>query len=132
MRKPKRRTIKIRLPKTPLPSLGRARAVPIDAPNPYIEELFAASQPSVLEEAANIVQNDRRKNYGEPAVNHKRTAELWSAYLGFEIAPRQVCMMNILQKISRDRHRETHDNLVDIAGYAENAHLCRPANREAT
>lgn len=32
-------------------------------------------------------------------------------------------MLNILQKISRDQHAPKLDNLVDIAGYAENAFL---------
>lgn len=31
-------------------------------------------------------------------------------------------MLNILQKISRDANAPHGDNLVDIAGFAENAH----------
>ena len=36
---------------------------------------------------------------------------------------RQVCMMNALQKISRDAHKSKADNLVDVCGFMENVHL---------
>jgi len=75
---------------------------------------------NVLEEARKAIEN-RRLSYGPPSENHKRTAELWSAYLGVHIDARHVCMMNILQKVSRDGFEPTLDNLIDIAGYAENA-----------
>lgn len=78
---------------------------------------------TILNEAARIVDGARNQDYGTPAANHGRTAELWSVYLGLEISPRQVCMMNILQKISRDAFRAKRDNLVDIAGYARNAEM---------
>ena len=78
---------------------------------------------SILGEAFGIVHSTRRAEYGTPQQNHDRTAALWSAYLGVEITARQVCMLNVLQKISRDAFKPKHDNLVDIAGYAENAAL---------
>lgn len=78
---------------------------------------------NVLAEAARIVDGARQWSYGTPRDNHGRTAALWSDYLGFEVNARQVCMMNILQKISRDRHAAKRDNLVDIAGYARNAEM---------
>lgn len=83
---------------------------------------------TVLEEAAQIVDGPRRETYGDPKENHARTAALWNAYLTsgpeFVLTARDVCMLNILQKISRDRHCPKRDNLVDIAGYARNAELC--------
>jgi hypothetical protein len=80
----------------------------------------------VLDEARAAVYGARRESYGTPYTNHSRTAVMWSAYLDGKkvLTPRDVCMLNILQKVSRDRYRETHDNVVDIAGYAENAALC--------
>lgn len=86
---------------------------------------------SVLAEAEAIVHGPRQADYGTPLDNHQRTANLWNAYLataGEErpapLSPRDVCMLNILQKISRDRFCPKRDNLVDIAGYAENARMC--------
>lgn len=80
--------------------------------------------PSILSEAEAIVGGARRADYGTPLANHSRTAALWSVYLGITVTPRQVCMMNVLQKVSRDANAPKRDNLVDIAGYAENANLC--------
>lgn len=79
---------------------------------------------SILQAAEAIVGGARREAYGSPLESHGRTAELWTAYLGVRVTPRQVCMMNILQKVSRDAHRPGEDNLVDIAGYARNAEIC--------
>ena len=78
---------------------------------------------SILKEAAEIVYGPRREDYGTPSANHGRTAALWAAYLGVPITARQVCAVNILQKLSRDAHAPKRDNLVDVAGYAENADI---------
>lgn len=78
---------------------------------------------NVLEEAARITSGDRNQAYGHPLDNHSRTAGLWSAYLGVEITPRDVCWLNVLQKASRDVNKEGRDNLVDAAGYVRNAEM---------
>ena len=78
---------------------------------------------TVLEEARRVVA-ERRASYGSPAKNHAMTAALWSAYLGVPVTPRDVCHLNGLQKVSRDRTgTPKRDNLVDIAGFAENAQM---------
>lgn len=87
--------------------------------------------PSVLDEAAGLVNGDRQKSYGHPKDNHACTAALWTAYLrrcgvlkdDAEITARQVCIVNALQKCSRDAHEEKRDNLVDLAGWAANAEM---------
>lgn len=79
---------------------------------------------TILQEAATVVDGPRRLDYGTPLDNHSRTAAMWAAYLGVPITARDVCMLNVLQKASRDRHGAKRDNLVDIAGYARNAELC--------
>lgn len=83
-----------------------------------------ANPDSVLTEAEAIVHGARRQQYGTPMENHTRTAEMWSAYLGVPISAQDVCMLNVLQKVSRARCSVTRDTLVDIAGYAENARQC--------
>lgn len=77
----------------------------------------------VLQDAANVIEGARQSHYGNPDVNIGRTAELWSAYLGRRVTERDVCMLNILQKVSRDVFCGKRDNLVDIAGYARCAEL---------
>ena len=81
---------------------------------------------TILEEAAELVNGARQASYGHPAINHGTTAELWAIYLGrknpgVEITAEDVCFMNMLQKISRHMNSPKRDNLVDLAGYAENA-----------
>lgn len=104
---------------TPLPPGCESLSDPVDPPD-------LADPRGPLADAAKIVYGQRRDSYGAPEDNHTRTAQLWSTYLGFPVTARQVCMMMILLKISRDKHSETLDNLTDIAGYAENAWLVTP------
>jgi len=87
---------------------------------------------SILDVAKTLVNGDRQHAYGVPEVNHERTAELWSAYLGpdYHLTAHDVCMLNILQKVSRLAHAPTRDGHVDIAGYAENAERCAAANQD--
>ena len=84
------------------------------------EDAQIAVQRTVLNEAS-VVVKERGENYGPPSKNHERTAAMWSVLFGVEVTPRQVCLANILQKISRDVQTPLRDNLIDIAGYASNA-----------
>lgn len=79
----------------------------------------------VLADADGVVCGDRHDSYGAPEVNHERTAQLWSVFLGVTITARQVCYCNILQKCSREVHESKPDNDLDICGYAVNAAACR-------
>lgn len=84
---------------------------------------------NILAEALDITNGDRQKYYGHPADNHGNTAALWSAYLNRKyglfppigLSARDVCMMMVLLKVSRDANSTKRDNLVDIAGYVRNA-----------
>lgn len=78
---------------------------------------------SVLMEAQRHVHGARPQDYGTPFDNHGRTARLWSVYLGKDVTPEDVCMLNILQKVSRGINSITRDTLVDIAGYAANVEM---------
>lgn len=102
-------------------------------------------KPEVLEEAIRLVSGDRQDDYGTPADNHGCTAVLWTTYIhrrmdallrdldvdcdaldveDLKLDARDVCNLNILQKVSRDAWRRKGDNQVDIAGYAQNADWC--------
>ena len=95
-----------------------------DLPPPDLT-LLTNPMSRLLREAETLVTGDRRASYGTPGENHGRTAKLWAAYLGREMTAHDVCMLNILQKISRLQHGSSRDNLVDIAGYAANAEELR-------
>lgn len=87
---------------------------------------------SILAEADRIVSGDRGDAYGHPHDDFTRTARMWCGYLELPegtIGPRDVAMMMVMVKASRERHRHKRDNLTDIAGYAKTAHMV--AEREA-
>lgn len=78
---------------------------------------------TILVDAALAVNGARNDDYGTPLENHSRTARLWSDYLGVPISLEDVCLMNVLQKVSRGRNLVTRDTLIDIAGYARNVEM---------
>jgi hypothetical protein len=72
----------------------------------------------VLNHADNIIHGARQRDYGSASHSFSTIADLWSAYLGHEVTPEQVCMMMILLKVGRSTKSAQFDSLVDIAGYA--------------
>lgn len=88
---------------------------------------------TILEDAAAITSEDRMRAYGHPADNHGGTAAMWTAYLGARLnAPltaRDVCLMQVLVKVSRESNAPKRDNLVDICGYARNAEMVEELER---
>ena len=80
---------------------------------------------SCLKRAEELVEGPRQGDYGHPYEGHGRTARLWSAYLGRTITRRQVAILNVLQKISRDANRPKQDNLDDICGWTRTAEICQ-------
>lgn len=71
-----------------------------------------------IKEALEIVA-ERGKVYGGQIDGFAMTAKMWSAYFGIPITPENVAMAMLLNKVARQRMTHKHDNLVDIAGYAE-------------
>ena len=74
---------------------------------------------SILEKAKQIVDEDRRKEYGDVKDGFQKIADLWSAYLGTPITVHQVAHMMILTKVARLQHNPSHlDSITDIVGYS--------------
>ena len=60
----------------------------------------------------------RGVSYGHPISQHKRIAELWSAYLGYPIQPNEVAICMALVKISRQAEDVAYlDNYEDAIAY---------------
>lgn len=93
---------------------------------------------NVLDEANELVNGVRQEKYGHPSDNHGATAEMWTTYLkrrgllaeGAVLDGHDVCVINILQKTTRDANVRQRDNLVDIAGFALNAEMVDEAVAE--
>lgn len=72
----------------------------------------------ILQQAEGLVNGERDATYGDPRTNMTNIAKLWSVYLGFEVRPDQVPVMNTLQKIARLIQSPQHlDSYVDPCGY---------------
>ena len=73
---------------------------------------------TIADKAKQIVYGDREKTYGDPGHNLRMIAGMWSAYLGIEITPEQVCDMMVQLKIARLKSSPDHeDSRIDIIGY---------------
>ena len=85
------------------------------------------STPSILGEAAAIIDGDRADTYGDPRESFARIAGMWASYLGIPLTSTDVAHMMILLKVSRAKTTPGHrDSLVDIAGYAALAERVTP------
>lgn len=93
----------------------------IDLPIVRIEDdyLVPVEYNTSLEEALEIAGGgDRQRKYGHPLFNMTRTAQIFSAILGIEVTAEQVALCMIGVKLARESFMPSHDNIVDIAGYA--------------
>lgn len=72
----------------------------------------------ILQSAEALVNGDRNNQYGDPSQDFKRTAELWSAFLGTKIEAWQVAPMMALLKLSRiSWNPSKEDSWADLIGY---------------
>lgn len=109
-------------------SMGSTNIAPDYPVKPSSEKADEGSEPvsgvdqpvqvDCLEEAGRIVRGSREDTYGPAERNLSRIAEMWSAYLSMPLTARQVAVMMVLLKASRDAFKPKHDNMVDICGYA--------------
>lgn len=74
---------------------------------------------SVLNEASELVNGDRQKQYGDPIKNWEETADIASAITGRSLSPQTCIMVLIAAKLARARFKYKRDTLVDICGYIE-------------
>lgn len=76
----------------------------------------------LCEDAIRLITGDREADYGHPKVNLKNIANIWSAHLGNNVMPKDVCLMMAELKIARLKNvsmpvRDQRDTVVDILGY---------------
>jgi len=81
---------------------------------------------SILEEADELINGDRAKEYGHPSVNFQRIANLWTSHLQnkpvdqdgtFELTCEDVAWMMMQVKQARAMEGLKRDTIVDAAGY---------------
>lgn len=72
---------------------------------------------TILVSAFNLINGERQGDYGDPKESFERIARFWSVYLGHEVSGKDVAMMMVLLKMSREMSGHKPDNLLDMAGY---------------
>jgi hypothetical protein len=80
---------------------------------------MAIDRTHVLTQAADLVNNDRDRDYGAALANHQRIASIWSVILGVTVTPAEValCMAGVkIARLAFDISKT--DSWVDLAGYA--------------
>lgn len=80
-----------------------------------------APRVEALREAARIISGERNKQYGGPEENFSRTAQIWTAIIGYEFTAEDVAMMMVGLKVARYANKDAGfqpDTWIDIAGYA--------------
>ena len=83
---------------------------------------------SILQRADNLINGQRKLDYGSPSQSFSQIAELWGAYLrrtypSLKLVPQDVINMMILLKVSRAQQSYHEDSYIDIAGYVGCAEL---------
>jgi Domain of unknown function (DUF6378) len=79
----------------------------------------------VLTEAFDLINGERREQYGDMHESFTRVALLWGAYMGHPINMLDVTNMMVLLKVSRAKNKYHRDSYVDICGYAAIAEKLR-------
>lgn len=81
---------------------------------------FMHSARALYDEAFSIVSGPRRDSYGnqDEAFGLANFAKVTSAVLGVEVTAKQMALVMIGCKLCREANKHSHDNLVDLCGYA--------------
>jgi len=72
----------------------------------------------ILEKAIDLITNDRADRYGPIRDNIFGVVSAYKALTKQDIAAKDIMLIMILIKLSRQNYSHKDDNLVDIAGYA--------------
>lgn len=73
----------------------------------------------ILLTAEKLVSGDRDQTHGDKLINHNNIALLWSAYLEFDVTPKDVAILMVLLKLARTKAGQHNiDDYVDACGYS--------------
>ncbi len=79
---------------------------------------------SIIDEAVNLIQGDRQKDYGPPWENFQDIADVWTPYVmrALEshdiLTPTDIANLMVLLKTIRQVRGYNRDSVLDIIGYA--------------
>lgn len=73
---------------------------------------------NILEEANEITSHNRPADYDKPERNYDHIAAIASTIMKKEISSKEVIVVMMATKLSRENFKHKRDNLTDLAGYA--------------
>jgi hypothetical protein len=78
------------------------------------------SRDDILTTAQNLINGDRKKEYGDAKESFTDIAIMWSIVLNHVIEPKDVAMCMVALKVNRFANSKNghKDSLIDICGYA--------------
>ena len=82
--------------------------------------------PIILDRVKAILTSREKGAYGNVYHSFLRITDYWNAYLSHvgilekdsELKPKDVAMLMVLFKMSREEHKHKDDNILDMIGYA--------------
>lgn len=112
------------------PKLASPLSLKTETVTQKLDTLADINIKTVIQEAQNIIYEDREKTYGHPTKNINNIAEQWTLYLqqkynngednnafSISISAEDVCWMMVDLKKARQMNSGKRDNLVDAIGY---------------
>lgn len=72
---------------------------------------------NILHKADELINIQRKQEYGDATKEFTKVAQGWSGILGVEVKAKHVAACMAYLKIIRDIHWHKQDNLIDCAGY---------------
>ena len=73
---------------------------------------------TILEEAARLVEGDRRETNGPVFDSFDRIVTVFNTVTGRTLTPREAVIFMLCLKLCREGHHPARDNRVDLCGYA--------------
>lgn len=70
-----------------------------------------------LEEAAKIAK-ERQESYGDFRENFADVSAICKTAFGIDLSPTEIIKVMIAVKLSREKHKPKHDNMIDTVNYA--------------
>jgi hypothetical protein len=82
----------------------------------------------LLEEASNLTNGDRLKDYGDPVTNHQHIADIFNAITGHDLTAREIVLVHEATKLARrQRSPKKIDHYVDNMAYVGIEYECAMA-----
>ena len=73
---------------------------------------------NILEEANKITSEEKREEYGDVIENIEKIMDISNAMThNSHFSEKDICIVLIALKLSREAYKHKRDNLVDLAGY---------------